>query len=74
MHIEIVVTQEFRFFYKKYPGIFHGMLLAIWAHFTNRMDYGTNRTDNGTNRTDYGHNPYGLCHYPYGLCHNPYGL
>ena len=58
-HLQVcqyIITQEFRFYYKKYPGIFHGILLAIWAHFTNRTDYGTNRTDNGTNRTDYGHN------------------
>ena len=26
------------------------MLLDIWAHFTNRTDYGTNRTDNGTKK------------------------
>ena len=41
------ITQEFRFYYKKYPGIFHGILLAIWAHFTNHTDYGTNCTDYG---------------------------
>ena len=55
-----LITQEFRFYYKKYPGIFHGMLLDIWAHFTNR--------------TDYGHNPYGLCPNPYGLCHYLYNM
>ena len=51
-----IITQEFRFYYKKYPVIFHGILLATWAHFTKRTDYGANRTDNGTNCTDNGTN------------------
>ena len=72
--LNCIITQEFRFYYKMYPGIFHGILLAIWAHFTNHTDYGTNRTDNGTNCTDYGYNPYGLCHDPYGLWHHPYNM
>ena len=35
MIINFIITQEFRLYYKQYSGIFHGMPLTIWAHFTN---------------------------------------
>ena len=62
-----IITRELRFYYKKYPDIFLGMLLDIWAHFTNRTVI------------LYRHNEKQYCHYHctvslYGLCHNPYNM
>ena len=66
-HFLSIITRELRFYYKKYPDIFLGMLLDIWAHFTNRTVI------------LYRHNEKQYCHYHctvslYSLCHNPYNM